>query len=71
MFESFKVVCYCIFFFVVIEFFKSFFINVIFLFMDVVKILFKNSEGVILVLWYCKDLCKFLLNFLGLLLLFI
>ena len=65
-FESSKVVCYRTSPSAVIEFLKSFFTNVTSLPTDVAKTPFKNSEGVTLVLRYCKDSCKFLSNLPGL-----
>lgn len=65
-FESSKVVCYRTSPSAVIEFLKIFFTNVTSLPTDVAKTPFKNSEGVTLVLRYCKDSCDFLSNLPGL-----
>ena len=50
----------------VIKFLKNFFTNVTSLPIDVAKTPFKNSEGVTLVLRYCKESCEFFHNIQGL-----
>ena len=65
-FESSKVVCYRTSPSAVIEFLKIFFTNATSLPTDVEKTPFKNSEGVTLVLRYCKDSYEFLPNLPGL-----